>query len=169
MKKSDTEAERVARAELEEKIGKQIAEWAIAAERRGSSRISWPARLGRFLRNVAGTSWSKSEQAGKILQPQEESTELRLAALAYVLELYNELSAENVAPTLGTQNQVVEFILADPELRQAVMTWAAESLRNEATLMRPQRLRGGVLYDRVRGYIEQIMGPAFKKPGQLGR
>jgi len=102
MKKSDTEAERVARAELEEKIGKQIAEWAIAAERRGSSRISWPARLGRFLRNIAGTSWSKSEQAGKILQPQEESTELRLAALAYVLELYNELSAENVAPTLGT-------------------------------------------------------------------
>src|SRR6202011_2153819 len=30
-----------------------------------------------------------------------------------IIELYRELTAENGAPSLGTQNQVVEFILAD--------------------------------------------------------
>ena len=98
-----------------------------------------------------------------------ESTELREAALAYVIKLYRELSAENGAPTLGTQNQAVDFILADPELRQAVMAWGVEALRDEVIPIPPQRLRGGVLYDRVRSYMEPIMGPpVFKRPGQLG-
>ena len=30
-------------------------------------------------------------------------------AIAYVIELYRELTAENGAPSLGTQNQVIEF------------------------------------------------------------
>ena len=46
-------------------------------------------------------------------------------------ELYCELTAENGAPSLGTQNQVVEFILAAPELREAVAQW----------VMRPTRMR----------------------------
>jgi len=49
-----------------------------------------------------------------------ENTKLIRQALAYVIELYRELTEENGAPTLGTQNQVVDFILADPELRRAV-------------------------------------------------
>ena len=83
-----------------------------------------------------------------------ESTGLREAALAYVIKLYRELSAENGAPTLGTQNQAVDFILADPELRQAVMAWGEDALRDEVIPIPPQRLRGGVLYDRVRSYME---------------
>ena len=54
----------------------------------------------------------------------EEDIGLRQAALAYVIELYDELTEENGAPTLGTQNQAVDFILADPE-RAAVADWAA--------------------------------------------
>ncbi len=53
-----------------------------------------------------------------------EDTLLIRQALAYAIELYRELSEENGAPTLGTQNQVVDFILADPELRAAVAHWA---------------------------------------------
>ena len=44
-----------------------------------------------------------------------EDTTLIGRALAYVIELYRELTVENGAPTLGTQNQIVDFILADPE------------------------------------------------------
>ena len=39
-----------------------------------------------------------------------EDTVLIRRAIAYVNELYRELTAENGAPSLGTQNQVVEFI-----------------------------------------------------------
>ena len=42
-----------------------------------------------------------------------EDTTLIGQALAYVIELYHELTSENGAPTLGTQNQIVDFILAD--------------------------------------------------------
>ena len=54
-----------------------------------------------------------------------EDTKLREQALAYVIRLYDELTEENGAPTLGTQNQAVDFILADPELCRAVADWAA--------------------------------------------
>ena len=60
-----------------------------------------------------------------------EDVRLRLQALAYVIRLYDELTAENGAPTLGTQNQAVDFILADPELRRAVAEWAATTNTDE--------------------------------------
>jgi hypothetical protein len=59
-------------------------------------------------------------------------------ALAYVIELYHELTEENGAPTLGTQNQVVDFILADPELSRAVSDWRRTS---RSMRPRPTRLR----------------------------
>jgi hypothetical protein len=37
---------------------------------------------------------------------------LKMAALAYVIGLHNELTQENGAPPLGTQNQAVDFIWA---------------------------------------------------------
>ena len=58
------------------------------------------------------------------LPPRIENTKLAAQALAYVIELYRELTEENGAPTLGTQNQAVDFIRADPELCRAVATWA---------------------------------------------
>jgi hypothetical protein len=42
-----------------------------------------------------------------------EDTALIRHVLAYVVELYRELTTENGAPTLGTQNQGVDFILTD--------------------------------------------------------
>ncbi|HET9849759.1 MAG TPA: hypothetical protein VFR68_14525 [Candidatus Dormibacteraeota bacterium] len=53
-----------------------------------------------------------------------EDTRLRLQALVYVIKLYDELTAENGASTLGTQNQAVDFILANPERRRAGAEWA---------------------------------------------
>jgi hypothetical protein len=60
-----------------------------------------------------------------------EDTVLIRRAIAYVIELYRELTAENGAPSLGTQNQVVEFILADPS--------CARQSRNG--VKRPTRMR----------------------------
>ena len=62
-----------------------------------------------------------------------EDTKLKRQALAYVIELYRELTAENGAPTLGTQNQAVDFIRADPERRRAVAAWAETVEIGEAT------------------------------------
>ena len=86
-----------------------------------------------------------------------EDTKLREAALAYVIELYRELTEENGAPTLGTQNQAVDFILGDPELRRAVAGWAATTEIDEATTAPPRRLPRDPLYDRVSAYLEAIM------------
>ena len=61
-----------------------------------------------------------------------EDTVLIRRAVAYVIELYRDLTAENGAPSLGTQNQVVEFILADPS--------CARQSRNG--VKRPTRMRG---------------------------
>ena len=52
-------------------------------------------------------------------------TALALHALTYVIRLHADLTSEHGAPTLGTQNQAVDFILADPDLSRAVATWAA--------------------------------------------
>src|SRR6267142_540637 len=68
-----------------------------------------------------------------------EDTTLKRQALAYVIELYHELTEENGAPTLGTQNQAVDFILADPELRHAVAAWAETTEIDEATTAPPRR------------------------------
>ena len=62
-----------------------------------------------------------------------ENVELIRHALAYAIELYRELTGENGAPTLGTQNQIVDFILADPELREAVTRRGGTVEIDEAT------------------------------------
>jgi hypothetical protein len=98
-----------------------------------------------------------------------EETRLRLAALTYVINLYDELTQENGGPPLGTQNQAVEFILGDPELRHALAGWAADAEIAEATLAL-RRLPYDELYHRVRSYLEHIMGPpvfgAAKQPNR---
>ena len=87
--------------------------------------------------------------------------------IAYVIELYRELTEENGAPTLGTQNQTVDFILADPELRDAVARWARLAETEEATTEPPRRLPGGEAYRRIRAYLESTMEqPVLRRPGQ---
>jgi hypothetical protein len=88
-----------------------------------------------------------------------EDTELRKQALVYVIRLYDELTEENGAPTLGTQNQAVDFILADPELRRAVQDWARTAEIDEATTAPPQHLPSDMLYDRVSAFMARIMEP----------
>jgi hypothetical protein len=85
-----------------------------------------------------------------------EDTKLGLQALAYVIEFYRELTAENVAPSLGSQNQAVEFIRADPELRRAVVAWA-ETVENEAVMAPRRFLPFDTLYDRLHAFLEQTM------------
>jgi len=95
----------------------------------------------------------------------EEDIGLRQAALAYVIELYRELTEENGAPTLGTQNQAVDFIVADPERRRRVAEWAASASTAEATTAPPRRLPGDTLYVEVRTEMERIMAPpVFETP-----
>ena len=98
----------------------------------------------------------------------DEDTLLLRQALAYVIALYHELTAENAAPTHGTQNQAVDFILADPELRRAVAEWASTRDVDEASVMPPRRLREDDLYRRVRVHLERIMGrPVSGAPNQI--
>lgn len=52
-----------------------------------------------------------------------EDTGLIHRALTYAIELYRELTDENGAPTPSTQNQIADFILADPKLREAIAQW----------------------------------------------
>ncbi|MBV9017008.1 MAG: hypothetical protein JO213_12660 [Alphaproteobacteria bacterium] len=94
-----------------------------------------------------------------------EDPQLRIDALAYVIRLYDELTEENGAPTLGTQNQAVDFILAGPELRRAVAAWAAGETINEATTAPPRRLPQDALYDRVSAFMQSIMEPPVFIPG----
>src|SRR6266446_6732843 len=89
-----------------------------------------------------------------------EDTKLGAQALAYVIELYHELTAENGAPTLGTQNQAVDFIRADPELRRAVAAWAQTVEIDEATTAPRRRLPFDLLYDRVRAFLERNITPS---------
>ena len=93
-----------------------------------------------------------------------EDTKLREQALVYVIRLYDELTAENGAPTLGTQNQAVDFILADPELCRAVGDWAGTTEIDEATTAPPQRLPRDALHDRVRAFLARIMAPPVFVP-----
>jgi hypothetical protein len=79
------------------------------------------------------------------------------AAIGYVIELYRELSAENGAPTLGTQNQAVDFILADRALAHAVKEWAAGAQIDEATTAPPQRLPINDTYRRVAAFLRDTM------------
>jgi len=93
-----------------------------------------------------------------------EDTVLLAEALAYVTELYRELNGENGAPSLGTQNQAVEFILADPELSAAVARWAERNPISEATTAPPRRLPRDALYEEVRSYLEDISEPPIFVP-----
>jgi len=86
-----------------------------------------------------------------------EDPKLRREALVYVIRLYDELTEENGAPTLGTQNQAVDFILADHELCRAVAAWAKTANIDEATTAPPQRLQKDALYDRVRAFMKRIL------------
>jgi hypothetical protein len=90
--------------------------------------------------------------------PLTEDGRLRLAALAYVIESHEELTQENGAPPLGTQNQAVDFILGDPELRHALADWAANAEIDEAPTTLQRRPPYDVLYHRVRDYLEHIGG-----------
>lgn len=96
-----------------------------------------------------------------------EDAELIRSALAYAIELYRELTDENGAPTLGTQNQIVDFILADPELREAVAQWGKTVETDEATTRPPPRLPYDVAYRRIRAFAQsRIDQPVFMRPGQ---
>jgi hypothetical protein len=84
-------------------------------------------------------------------------------AIAYIVELYREISAENGAPTPGTQNQAVDFIRADPELSRAVRLWGERNRVDEATTKPPQRLPSDETYRRVRAFMLTIMEPSVFK------
>jgi hypothetical protein len=83
--------------------------------------------------------------------------EFLLDALAYVTRLYQELSQENGAPTLGTQNQIVDFVAADPELRAYVREWALRHNSPEATMAPPERLPQDAQYRRIRDAMLRFM------------
>jgi hypothetical protein len=93
-----------------------------------------------------------------------EDAKLGSQALAYVIELYRELTVENGAPTLGTQNQAVDFIRADPERRRAVAAWAETVEINEATMAPRRCLPFDALYNQVRAFLERTMAspPVFR-------
>jgi hypothetical protein len=80
-------------------------------------------------------------------------------AVAYVIELYRELTAENGAPTPGTQNQAVDLIRADPDLSRAVRRWGERNRVDEASTAPPQRLPCDETYRRVRAFMLSIMEP----------
>ena len=88
-----------------------------------------------------------------------EDTSLINAALAYVVELYRELSQENGAPTPGTQNQTVDFILANPELSRAVREWGEHARIDEAIVAPPRRLPFDETYRRVGRFMRNVMEP----------
>jgi len=98
-----------------------------------------------------------------------EDPVIRGQANSYVIALYDELTTENGAPTPGTENQAVDFILADPELRRAVANWAATARPLEATTAPPQRLPQDALYYALRARLEaSLEQPVFKRPSQSG-
>jgi hypothetical protein len=86
-----------------------------------------------------------------------EDADLLLDALAYVTELYHEITAENGAPQLGTQNQVVDFIRADPALAAYVRDWARRRDTHEAHVEPPERLPRDDVYRRVREAMERSL------------
>ena len=67
-----------------------------------------------------------------------EDTKLGAQALAYVIELYRELTVENGAPTLGTQNQAV---ISSAAIRDCAAPSAPGQKRRTSTKRR--RRRGG--------------------------
>jgi hypothetical protein len=104
---------------------------------------------------------------GTTMLDASEDTEMLQYAVAYAIKLYRELTAENGAPSLGTQNQVAEFILADPELCRAVAQWGRVFESDQATTTPARHLPCDGAYRRVKAYFESIMEqPVFTRPGQ---
>lgn len=96
-----------------------------------------------------------------------EDTELIRYALAYADALYRELTQENGAPALGTQNQTVDFILADPELRAAVARRGRMVEEAEPTVGPPQRLPQDDAYRRICEYMTAALArPVFGRSGE---
>src|SRR5947209_1168964 len=77
--------------------------------------------------------------------------------LAYVTEIYREMAQENAAPTLGTQNQMVEFVLADGELLRAAQDWARRANPGEAGLEPLERPARDAAFCRVRERLLETM------------
>jgi len=73
-------------------------------------------------------------------------------AIAYVIEPYGDLTEKNGAPSLRTQNQAVDFILAYPAARDAVARWAWPAEIEEATTGSP---RPDALRRRLPAYTSQ--------------
>lgn len=97
-----------------------------------------------------------------------EGTLLIQQAMTYVIELYREMTQENGAPTLGTQNRVVDFILADPELCLAVSDWARAFEIEEAATNAPTCVPRDSSYRRLRTCLQCMMAPsAFSRPNKI--
>jgi hypothetical protein len=100
----------------------------------------------------------------------QEEASLVLDALAYVTLLYDEVAQENGAPTLGTQNQVVDFIRQDAELREYVRQWARRRSIHEASVEPPQRLPQDPAYWRIRAELLRDMEePVPERPEKTNR
>jgi len=89
-----------------------------------------------------------------------EDSDAIIDALAYVEQLHQELTTENGAPPLGTQNQVVEAILADPALVAYVRDWAVRNRVLEASIAPAQRLPIDDVYRRVSALLLKSEMPA---------
>lgn len=87
-----------------------------------------------------------------------QDTKLIAEAHAYVAKLYREVMGWTVAD-LGTQNQVCDFILADPELCRAVARWAKDEQIGEASTKPRRMLPHDALYHRVRSRFSAIIEP----------
>ena len=93
-----------------------------------------------------------------------EDAELIRYALAYVIALNRELTGENGAPTLGTQNQAVNFILADPELSAAITEWGRKVKADEATIEPQPRLPYDAAFQRVVAFLRsRIDEPVYAR------
>ncbi len=93
-----------------------------------------------------------------------EDTALIRDACAYVIALYRELSEENGAPTPGTENQAINFILADPEMSRSVKEWGERRRVDEATTAPAQRLPADETYRRVAEFMRRVMEvPVFRR------
>jgi hypothetical protein len=79
-----------------------------------------------------------------------EDPETIIDAVAYVERLHREVTAENGAPPPGSQNQVVDAILIQPELVAYVRDWARRNCALEASTAPPRRLPIDSVYDRLR-------------------
>lgn len=91
-----------------------------------------------------------------------EDTATIIAALAYVTALYRELSDENGAPPLGTQNQVVDFVLSDAMLTDYVQRWASRQHEDDPVPAPPQRLPRDGVYDLIAARMRDAMeAPIF--------